>query len=315
MIPLAVLGASRCPSASASQPSECIQEELHRLRSTLDESPALAEGIVRARTIFTDEKLSPEDRARLAFESVFEARIAHLSPEDQEAMRYVKNDVVRIRDRFGLKAYWDYDRKFVLIKAPEKLQKSIVGYFILIHELEHALHQAGLSKLSRTFEDPEEFGRLWAAAAVDWRMGSENMAMKMEWTYLHQIPDVDRTEMIKQVRNLRRFDGAQKKFLTRVLSNSAHSWDEYLNAEHASGRYTKEEIERLPELLKNIDKQEKMLTLALKTGIVTTGASSFILFCTEYQQSRDFNPSNKLYQVLCSPVIRLESLVAKLRAH
>lgn len=127
----------------------------------------------------------------------------------------------------------------MVIELPLDYHGSILDWAFRIHELEHAIQHAALETgVSR--DDLNEANL--KSKVVEFIFLLEEGAMSAEWEFLHNIPEVQRTELVNKIKADKSLPESEKKFGSRMLINSSYDRETYLRLEWEAGRYSRREI-------------------------------------------------------------------------
>lgn len=193
--------------------------------------------IVRA---FSDPNVTERQASRMAFETVFAARLRLLAPEHvrQMAAQMPHPPTLLITEpRYA--GFYNRDTHRIRIILPEEFQFTPVHYDILMHESEHMVQQS-LKNLTPEL-NWQGFNR------VSDRYLAEEGAMFAEWQYLSVIPGEVRARLLDAVVRSRHLDSYGKMTLQRKLANAGLPARVYVRSERKASRYSHSAVRALIE--------------------------------------------------------------------
>lgn len=209
---------------------ESVLDQTH-IQLKPEDSARLA-GVVQERTQTTDEL------AKNIFEVVTDSWARDLPTEDAKFLKTAILEVVRESGKgFLIEGHYYPKLDQVEIKASRQYLGTALDYWLTLHELRHRMNRHFLRKLLPTAN--QQIQNLNDRQLGEYKFLSEKSAMESEWLYLSQIPLAERERLVAELRSDKSVDKHHAESIARCLINASKSCAAYVEAEHASGRYSK----------------------------------------------------------------------------
>lgn len=198
---------------------------------------------MRIAEVFSDETLSPQQRAKNAFDVVVSDRIGLLTKGDAEQVKKFLNERVmrnyQVNGRYVDGGFFDSPlvNKKIKIHLPQNFSESIIEYAMLTHELEHYIQtrvaSKGFAGGMRLFVDSLNH-------FVDHKYEREMGAMIAEFNFMKALPLEIRKNAQKEVM-LYRFNLSKGSLdlLLSMLDVEQFDVSSYIQKQHESGRYNR----------------------------------------------------------------------------
>ena len=181
--------------------------------------------------VIFNSKRETREKARMAFEITFEARIRDLPPDDQAAMRTALAKAKIENAKYFNGVALPLIPNSVRVFRPPEYVESFLEFSMLLHELEHqlqgrriGLYRGVLSRLLRP---------------IEMRYRLENGAMRAEWTYLHSLPEWAKDELVEAIQADAALKGWEKETVVRMLQASHLPQSKYISVMEESYRYSR----------------------------------------------------------------------------
>lgn len=249
--------------------------------------------------IFQGQHLDDRERARQVFDIVLSSRLSLLDSEDAAQIRKILETKVSLKTGNMIDGQYNRLLKTIKVKIPSHLRGTAIEYFLLMHELEHAIQDyLRLKKFNNPSFIQDFFRTILQLGSESFQ--TEKGAMIAEWKYLHSLPNEAKKELIRQIKEDPKLWGWEKKFLVISLQASRkETADKYLfdQWEHL-GRYREDNLRREGILIGT--------TTAVAVPLLTYGltARGIMFVCNNQRSSKGDNKNSSIARV-CDGLLKL----------
>jgi len=190
--------------------------------------------------ISSDRQTSDNEKSAAIFELYIDRRLSLLPPGASERVRetLAKRVSVSTNDSVITGSY-TVPTKRVRLWLPKPFEGGPVHYFLLTHEIEHAIQGEML------VENGIGFIRYSGSHAIHYgstMFESERGSMIAEFLYLQSLPVEVRQRAAEQLSTLSQLDKRDRERETRNLLSKATTSADYLEQEWSAGRYRHDEL-------------------------------------------------------------------------
>lgn len=203
--------------------------------------------------IFLRYAEEPHIAAKALFELYFKGRLEVLMPEDRQKIKTLLADHTKSMGvwealfKFGGRgSHYNSRKQAIFLVQPTRYQMTLMGYYELAHELEHAIQDI---KLQRGMDmDRQEVSKSLANLSLrdiaKVRFEQERGAMIAEWQFIRSIPRQYRNQLLAQISRDKMLPPWFKKLYVRSLESAEKSLEEYLDIQYKAGRYSFEDLNK-----------------------------------------------------------------------
>lgn len=270
------IAAVRATHQTIQSTTHCIAT-FKKMNHQLESDPIQPETRSKIVEYFLDDSLTPELRAKKAFNAVVSDRIRLLSKKNADMVsRFLTNRVTRFYQKegtfvSGIFVEGLFQKKQIMLELPEKFRESILEYAILTHELEHYIQNLSttdkLAGEARLFIDS-------LTNPADHTYERELGAMMAEFHFMKSIP-LETRKAAKNEVMLYRFhlEKSSLEFLLSLLDVEKDEVSGYLEKQHLLGRYDRKAVEILAKDIRssNSDIKTKALFMISAYSVIPAG--------------------------------------------
>jgi hypothetical protein len=133
------------------------------------------------------------------------------------------------------------------IDVPEEFKDTEIPFLLMAHEAEHYIQEMVVRKLrddSRNSDQYLELVGIHSEFAIG-RFLQEKGAMRSEFSFISSIPSERRKQLIELVKATKGMDEIDRRNLVRRLDVDGLTADQYVEREHATNRYSVQQVNSL----------------------------------------------------------------------